>query len=92
MVSTFIFCNFYYQLARLFPTLGHLWEASWANNNHSVYKVFEPNVSTQPAITLAKLTIETLEQSVKYVQSQRYRSGVFTINFEHILHFLLVFL
>ena len=32
--------------------------------------------------------METLEQGVKYIQS----SGVFTANFEHILHLVLVFL
>ena len=30
---------------------------------------FKINVRTQPAITCSKLTIETLEQGVKYVQS-----------------------
>ena len=35
-------------------------------------------------ITWSKLTIETLEQSVKYVQS--------IVNFEHISHLILVFL
>ena len=41
------------------------------------------------------LTIETVEQGVKYVQSKIpswRRSGVFTINFEHISHLVLVFL
>ena len=42
---------------------------------------------TQPAIACSKLTIETLEQGVKYVQS-----GVFIVNFEHISHLVLVFL
>ena len=50
------------------------------------------NQVTQPAITCSKLTIETVEQGVKYVQSQWRRSGVFIINFEHILHLVLVFL
>ena len=52
------------------------------------------NISiSQPAITCSKLTIETLEQGVKYVQKIRHwrRSGVFIVNFEHISH-LLVFL
>ena len=47
-----------------------------------------------------KVRIETLEQSVKYIQSkQKYqddahwrRSGIFIVNFEHISHFALVFL
>ena len=43
----------------------------------------------QPAITCSKLTIETLEQGVKYAQSC---SGVCIVNFEHILHLVLVFL
>ena len=41
-----------------------------------------------PTFTCSKLTMETLEQGVKCVQS----SGVFTANFEHILHLVLVFL
>ena len=45
---------------------------------------------SQPAITCSKLTIETLEQGVKYVQWCR--SGVFIVNFEHISHLVLVFL
>ena len=45
---------------------------------------------TQPAITCSKLTIETLEQSAKYVQWCR--SDVFIVNFEHISHLVLVFL
>ena len=42
--------------------------------------------TTQPAFTCSKLTIETLEQGVKY------KSGVFIVNFEHISHLVLVFL
>ena len=56
--------------------------------------------TTQPAFTCSKLTIETLEQNVKYVQLTRKtlerrqwrRSGVFLVNFEHISHLALVFL
>ena len=57
---------------------------------------------TQPVITWSKLTIETLEQGVKYVQSklaiktpercQWHRYGVFIVNFELILHLFLVYL
>ena len=56
----------------------------------------------QPVITWSKLTIETLEQGVKYFQSklaiktpercQWRRYGVFIVNFEHILHLFLVYL
>ena len=42
----------------------------------------------QPAITCSKLTIETLEQDVKCWG----RSGVFIVNFEHILLLVQVFL
>ena len=42
-------------------------------------------------ITCSKLTTETLEQGVKYVQSSLRRSGVFIVNFEHISHPVLVF-
>ena len=52
--------------------------------------------SSQPAITCSKLTVETLEQGVKCVQSvkcvQWRRSGIFIVNFEHISHLVLVFL
>ena len=41
----------------------------------------------------SKLTIETLEQSVKYVQGcQWLGSDVFIVNFEHVSHLVLVFL
>ena len=43
----------------------------------------------QSAFTYSKLTIEILEQGVKYDWR---RSGVFIVNFEHISHLLLVFL
>ena len=36
--------------------------------NHARYKAFITELS-QPVITCSKLTIETLEESVKYVQS-----------------------
>ena len=39
-----------------------------------------------------KLTTETLEQGVRYVQSHWRRSGIFIVNFEHISHLVLVFL
>ena len=52
-------------------------------NNHS---------RTQPAITCKKLTIETLEQGVKYVRHHWRHSGVFIVNFEHISQLALVFL
>ena len=48
---------------------------------------------TQSAIAYSKLTIETLEQGVKYVQSYQWHcSGVFIVNFDHISHLVLVFL
>ena len=46
-------------------------------------------IFTQGAFTSWKLIIEILEQDEKYVQWRR--SGIF-INFEHILHLVLVFL
>ena len=57
-------------------------------------------ITTQSAFTRSKLTIETLEQgkiclklTIK-IPERRYclRSGVFIVNFEHISHFLLLFL
>ena len=47
-------------------------------------------ITSQPAVTCSKLTIETLEQGVKYSQCRR--SGTFIVNFEHISHLELVFL
>ena len=49
-------------------------------------------ITTQPAIICSKLTMETPEQGVKYVQSYCCRSGVVIVNFEHISHLALVFL
>ena len=37
----------------------------------------------QPAFTCSKLTIEPLDQGVKYIHWHRRRSGVFLVNFEH---------
>ena len=48
---------------------------------------------SQPAITCSKLTIEKIEQGVRYVQSQHKRHekrGVFIVNFEHISYLVLV--
>ena len=42
-------------------------------------------MKTQPTTTCSGLTIETLEQGVKYID-------VFIVNFENILHLALVFL
>ena len=37
--------------------------------SHVISKVKRSKIHTQPAFTCSKLTIETLEQGVKYVQS-----------------------
>ena len=53
------------------------------------------NQPSQPAFTCSNLTIETLEQGMIYVQPERRQwchSGVFIVNFEHISHFIPVFL
>ena len=50
-------------------------------------KWMTPFDASQPEITCSKLTIETLEQGVKYVQSCR--SGIFIVNFEHISYLVL---
>ena len=55
----------------------------------------EDMTSSQPAFTVSKLTIETLELGVKYVQrKQRHQNDaiIFIVNFEHISHLVLVFL
>ena len=46
----------------------------------------------EPAITYSKLTIETLEQGVKYVQRNILKYGIFIVNFERISHLILMFL
>ena len=46
----------------------------------------------EPAITYSKLTIETLEQGVKYVQRNILKYGIFIVNFERISHLVLMFL
>ena len=46
---------------------------------------------SQPAITCSNLTTETLEQGMKYVQSQQYVVLVL-VNFVHISQLVLVFL
>ena len=55
---------------------------------------------TQPAFTCSKLEIEKLEQSVKICskltikapERHQRRSDAFIVDFEHILHLVLVFL
>ena len=54
---------------------------------------------TEQTFTCSKLTIETLVQGVKYVESQQqrhwchsHRPVVFNVKFEHIPHFFLMFL
>ena len=51
---------------------------------------------SEPAITCLKLIIETVGQGVKLAtktpeRRQWCRSSVFIVNFEHILHLILVF-
>ena len=53
---------------------------------------------TQPTITCSKLTTETVQQGVKYIQTiktpkrcQWRRSGALIVNFEYISHLVLVF-
>ena len=59
------------------------------------------NIPSEPAIICLKLTIETIEQGVKYVnkltrkttEGRHWRcSGFFTVNFGHISKLVLVFL
>ena len=65
---------------------------NWAAIEILVSEYNKINV-TQPAITCSMLTIETLEQGVKYVQSQQesYQNDDI-VNFEHISHLVLVLL
>ena len=57
--------------------------------------VFETYNETrsQPAFNCSKLTIETLEQGVKYtpLTSFWHDLGIFAVNFKHISHLALVF-
>ena len=66
-------------------------ETLWRLTGRYCYSFKKFTYITQPAFTCLKLTTETLEEGVKYVQSWC-RSGVFIINFEHISHLVLVFL
>ena len=54
--------------------------------------IFSIKANTQPAFTCSKLTIETVEQDVKYVRRHWRHSGVFIVDFEHISYLVLVFL
>ena len=47
----------------------HKFRHSFADLLNPLCSCFSETKSTQPAITCSKLTIETLEQDVKYVQS-----------------------
>ena len=87
-------------------TLLRVWKTTWNNLyclvGNCCYFVPGKNSSrrSQPVITCSKLTIETLERGVKYVQKITKRpeqhhwrcSGVFIVNSEHISHLALVFL
>ena len=53
--------------------------------------IFSENERTQLTSTCSKSTIETLEKGVKYVDFEHH-SGVFIVNFQRILHLVLVFL
>ena len=49
--------------------LTFLWTLGVKGLNFGFSAICGRNLSSQPAITCSKLTIETLEQGVKYVQS-----------------------
>ena len=44
------------------------------------------SLKTQETFTCSKSIVETIEKSVKYVRFHWRRSGLFIVNFEHILH------
>ena len=44
-------------------------QALLGSTNFGIFSYSAHNLRTQPAFTYSKLTIETLEQGVKYVQS-----------------------
>ena len=54
-------------------SIGYKWNKIWTSQS----------VLFQPALTYSNLTIETLEQGVKYI---------FIVNYEHFSHLVLVFL
>ena len=60
----------------------------------SAWETSNFEVASQPAIACSKLTIETLEQGMKYVQSYKdtRTTPVDIVNFEHISHLIIVFL
>ena len=49
--------------------MPYFWITCINSNNSQIGKVLSQGVASQPAFTCSKLTIETLEQGVKYVQS-----------------------
>ena len=61
----------------------------------NLFHKFHKTINTQPAITCSRLTIKTLEQrceicselTIKTPKRRHWcRFGIFTVNFEHILH------
>ena len=68
IIETFYVCN--HSLKKNFKLPPTIWIPSPLHVSPLFYCQFcAVSISTQPAITCSKLTIETLEQGVKYVQS-----------------------
>ena len=74
----------------------HVLKNVLSNDCTDLLHVFETYNETrsQSEFNCSKLTIEKLEQSVKYtpLASLWHRFGAFTVNFKHISHLVLVFL
>ena len=100
-VSTLLSCQLYFFLfCGCVETAGlfKLFKYASPFSGHQTLKIKVPATcwvtdTSQSAFTCSKLTIKTLGQGVKYVQSCHWRySGVFIVNFEYISHFAVVFL
>ena len=63
---------------------------------NGLIELWKKNETSQPAFICSKLTTETLEQGVEYVQSGQYRQwrrfGVSIVNFEYVSKLVLVIL
>ena len=79
----FLLCNVQKQ--------GAFWQGSKCTYVCSYYYSTISNHFIYLEIIHSKLTIKTLEQGIKYLQSWR-RSGVFIVNFQHISYLALVLL
>ena len=78
------------QLKTVLPYYLHLNPSTISPIEFHLFDQHQKSYTTFPAFTCSKLTIEILEQGVKYVQVNN--KDTRTFNFEHISYLILVFL